>query len=226
MPRLQSCCDAAWFARGNILCGNILDSDVAADLARARRVLVFWDAHGPEVAEWVLSGVMPRLADLPHVILMHDLAHAVYDYCGDRFYGTKHLWNGECATPDHFRIGHIESAVTQAILALDFTGRNGIELHAAAESMHREFQEDPERWAELNRLLGGDMVQLYCNWFWFSLNESTGEPTFPMPRPRPKVVPAAEPAAVEPAGGPLSSRVFRLGRRLAGAIKRKLRRVA
>src|SRR5207248_1712314 len=47
--RLRSICDASWFGRGNILRKDILEHDFEAELAPARRVFLFWDAHGVAV---------------------------------------------------------------------------------------------------------------------------------------------------------------------------------
>lgn len=220
--RVAPLCDAGWHARGKVLRGDILEYDFPAEIGAAKRVLVFWDAHGPEVADCVLSRVVPRIADRPHAILMHDISDAVYDQSNPS-YADSHLWDGECATEHAFRVGRIQSSVTQAVLALDFTGRNGIALHTAAEDLHREFAADPERGRELEGLLGKDLFTLRGHWAWFSLNEATGPLTFPRPRPRPQpqLPPEPESAPVVPQRS-LFARILRRVRRVVGTAKRRL----
>lgn len=222
VPRLAGVCDAAWFARGKILRGDILRYDFGAEAAGAKRVLVFWDAHGPEVADAVLSRLMPPLAGRAHAVLMHDISDATYDTAKSG-YGDANLWDGECATGHTFRVAGIASSVTQAVLALDFTGRNGVKLHTAAEELHRELADRPDRRAELEALLGNDLFSLRAHWVWFTLNEATGPLTFPRPRPLPVPQPEGPASAPVSAAPPsLLSRALRRVRRLAGGVKRRL----
>jgi len=207
--RLRPLCDDSWFGRGAILRKNILEHDFEAELTPAQRVFLFWDAHGVVVADCVLSRIMPLLASRPHVVAMHDMCHSVYDMQNRKKpYGDAHIWDGECATTNFFRVNGVMSSVTQAILAMDFTERNDIPLHAAGEGMHHDVMQHPERVAELRRLLGEDLVNQSAMWFWFSLNEAPGELTFPRPCPRPL-------SQVS-----LLRRMMRAGRRLARRIAR------
>src|SRR4051812_1166055 len=180
VKRLKPICDSSWFARGNVLTKNILEHDFEVGLAGAKRVFLFWDAHGVVVADCVLSRIMPLLASRLHVVAMHDMCHTVYDMRKPKkAYGDAHIWDGECATTNFFRVNGVQSSVTQAILAMDFTERNDVPLHAAAEGLHHDVVRYPERVAELKQLLGEELVKQSAMWFWFSLNEAPGELTFP-----------------------------------------------
>jgi hypothetical protein len=178
LPKLEPLCAPAWFAPGRLIQGDILDYHFAPLLDRAERVLVFWDAHGFEVAECVLGGLLPLLANRPHAVIMHDMSDL--RYCSPpREYGDSGLWQGDNGVHEKFWIGHICSSVGQAISIIDFATRNRLPLHSADESLFAEFANDAPRREELQRLLGDDLFSLQGHWFWFSLNEAPEPYTFP-----------------------------------------------
>jgi hypothetical protein len=213
-PRLRGIALPDWLAAGEFLKTDILTFDFAPVLAGAQRCLVFWDAHGFDVAECVLGRLLPLLEGLPHIVAMHDLCDL--RYCSPSpAYGECGLWKGENATEPCFWLGHIASHVAQAVSVVDFTTRNALPLHSAEESLHAELGADPAKMAELRRLLDHDFVSLQACWFWFSLNEAAGPLTFPKcPRPRMGAVVAP------PSGGLLTS-VRRRGRAFIGSLLRR-----
>lgn len=177
-PRLRQVRPAHWLARGQFLRHDILKFDFTPHLERARRCLVFWDAHGFEVAECVLGHILPLLERKPHLVLMHDLSDL--RYClAPRDYGDCGLWKGENAGQAGFRLGHVYSRVGQALAILDFAARNELPLHSADESLQTELKPDRPRLRELRRLIGRDLLALHGHWFWFTLNEATGPFTYP-----------------------------------------------
>jgi cephalosporin hydroxylase len=177
-PRLKQVLPESWFQAGDILEADILEYDFSAALSGVRRCLVFWDAHGFEVAECVLGNLLPLLNGKPHVIVMHDLSDHRHEEA-PRAYGSLGLWKGENAAASSFRLGHVSSRVAQAISVLDFVSRNNMSLHSAAESLHAEVAGDPAKLAALSRALGPDLFSLQAHWFWFSLSETPGPLTFP-----------------------------------------------
>ena len=52
---------------------DILTFDFAPVIASAKRVFVFWDAHGFDVAHAILNGLLRPLEDRPHPVI-HDMA--------------------------------------------------------------------------------------------------------------------------------------------------------
>ncbi len=178
MPRLQKICPPEWFAPAEIIQGDILRYDVTRAVEKAKRCLVFWDAHGFEIAEWVLGHLLPRLQSRSHVVLMHDLSDR--RYCSpSREYGTRCFWKSEHPTEHSYWFGHICSRVGQAVSIIDFASRNDLPLHSTDESLFTELWNDPGKKTELERMLGEDMFSLNAHWFWFSLNEATGPLVFP-----------------------------------------------
>jgi hypothetical protein len=178
LPRLHRICSAKWFSSGDVRVADILDFDFSPVLAKAKRCLVFWDAHGFEVAEAVLGGLLPKLVDKNHVVIMHDMTDARVEHPDVEYAGAR-LWRGESAAGLYFRIGDIVSGVAQAISILDFAGRNRLPLHSASESIQMEIAREPGRMAALQTALGEEFFSLQAHWLWFSLNEVTGNLTFP-----------------------------------------------
>lgn len=165
-------CDAEFFAAGDIREVDILRT--ALNLAGSQRCLVFWDAHGFAVAEWVLGHLLPRLSLGSQRIVMHDMADR--RYCGlDRSYQATPLWKGGNADLPGMHLGHVFSRVGQAISALDFTTRNELPLHSADESLHGL----PAEQAEELTATFGEWFNRTAQWFWFTLDELTVAPVFP-----------------------------------------------
>jgi hypothetical protein len=178
-PKLKEVCAQDWFQSGEILQCDILRTDFAPLLKDAKRCLLFWDAHGFEIAETVLGRLMPLLANREHVVLMHDMEDIQYDNPYPRSYGETGLWKGASACGAYLWLGSVCSPVAQAISIIDFATRNKMPLHSAAKSLHRFLADDPAKVAELQKLLDNDLFSLNARWFWFSLNEAVAPYTFP-----------------------------------------------
>jgi hypothetical protein len=226
-PRLRDLCDESWFAPGAVLQKDILTFDYAAALAGAKRVFVFWDAHGFDIAECVLGRLLPLLAGREHVVVMHDLTDLRYN-APPRAYDDQGLWKGEDGMGPAFWLYHVCSKVPQAVSAFEFTCRNRVPFHSAEESLHAVIGEDPARMAELKGLFAGDLFDLQAHWFWFSLNEAAGPVSFPAYVPPAEEIldvieVVEEPALVPPpAPAPFLLRAFRaVARRVGGAFSRK-----
>jgi hypothetical protein len=177
-PRLRGMVPSDWLAPAQIEVCSILDYDVEPALRRSKRCLIFWDAHGFDVAEWVLGKLMPQIVDKRHVVLMHDMSDARFEIPSPE-YGEVGIWKGTNGRPPAFWLGHIFSRVAQALSIVDFTSRNAVPLHSAAESLHAEIASDLARIAELKELLGDESFSLQAHWFWFTLNEALGSLSFP-----------------------------------------------
>jgi hypothetical protein len=176
VPRLRKIVPDTWFAPLQALRTDILDFDYRRALAGAERVIIFWDAHGFEIAECVLGAILPVVADRPHLILMHDLSDTRYSSEEQLAYGGHGLWKSNNWSGPRLKLGIIDSAVEQSIAALDFTTRNHLTLDSADHSFHSEL--DAGRQAEMSRIMG-ELFDTQAHWFYFSLNERAGPYTFP-----------------------------------------------
>jgi hypothetical protein len=182
LPRLKAFMPESWFTPLAALKENILTFDFRSALARANRVLVFWDAHGFDVAECVLGAILPELANRSHLVLMHDLSDSRYCPPATLEYGENGLWKGTDFSGPRLKLGNIDSAVEQAIAIVDFATRNALPLHSADHSLHTELGSDPAKCAELAEQMG-DLFSLQAHWSYFSLDEAPGRLTFPKFRP-------------------------------------------
>jgi len=181
VPRLRGVVAAEWFSPLQAELANILAWDYESLVHPDDRVLVFWDAHGFEVAECVLGAILPLLAGKPHVVAMHDLSDARYLPPEQDRYEDRRLWMGmpSMGTGARVRLGHINSEVPQSVSIVDFCSRNRLTLESADHSFHTEIGSDPARMEELRDALGERHFSLGGHWFWFSLNERAGPYTFP-----------------------------------------------
>ncbi len=168
----------AWFNPLQARQSDILAVDYAALACEARRVLVFWDAHGFDIAECVLGEILPAIVDRPHLVLMHDLSDARWGAPETAHYGTRGLWKGNTWGGPRVRLGDIDSAVEQSVAIVDFMSRNGRRLYSADESIRTVIGGDPARVEEMERLLG-DLFALQAHWFFFTLNDRAETWTFP-----------------------------------------------
>ncbi len=172
----------SWFNRLSAERGEILDFDPVPILGGRKRVLLFWDAHGFDVADYVLGLLLPRLAAVEHLVIMHDISDNRYQSEESFEYGGNPLWRGggwagPLVPGMRLKLGNIESAVEQSVAILDFTTRNKLALDSADRSLHQRFDRTPEG-EEMGGLLG-DIFETQANWTWFSLNERSGGYTFP-----------------------------------------------
>ena len=136
-PRVAKVVPPEWFAPLEARRANILAFDMAAALGGARRVLLLWDAHGYDIADYVLGRVLPLLQGREHLILMHDISDRRYSPSSND-YGGRPLWRGNNDGETRVMLGHLNSAVEQAVAIVDFTTRNGLELCSSDHSFHTE----------------------------------------------------------------------------------------
>jgi len=184
VPKLSEIVPESWFEPLQAVEADIVTFDYTQALAGFEKILVFWDAHGYEVAECILGQILPLIASRPHVVIVHDLLDARYIPAISNSYGELGLWMGGAVhetPPRMVRLNNVVSLFEEAVAITDFASRNGLPLHSADHSLHTEFGDDPARVDELQELIGDQLFSLndYCNWFWFSLNEIPGPYTFP-----------------------------------------------
>jgi hypothetical protein len=183
-PRIEPLVPPDWFDRLFAQRANILELDLRDVLSKVGRVLVFWDAHGFELAEWVLGRLLPALARKDHLVCLHDISDNRYSGAS-RSYGGYPLWKGsgwqEATRQWNSRVnlGWMNSCQDQVIALADFAARNDLELGSADDAYHRYFAAHPERASEMQALLGDAMFSRVGHWAFFSLNGRPGPFYFP-----------------------------------------------
>ena len=180
------------FAPLTALTGDISGRDFSADLASARRVFVFWDAHGYELAQDLLGGLFRELQDKPHLSVVHDMADLKYMDPDFRRHGSADKWAALGSAPPKYVLGDVGAQYEEGIALVDFFSRNALPFRSAESSYFDELSEKQHR--DLKAMFGDDFSR-YGFWYSFSLNErSDGQAlTFP-PRPTPSVAEPPPPA--------------------------------
>jgi hypothetical protein len=176
LPRLRPIVPKEWFSPLQAVRADILEFGYETPLEGAGRVLVFWDAHGFDIAECVLGEILPIIANREHLVVMHDMSDTRYGSEEQLVYGQNGLWKGNNWSGARLKLGNIDSAVEQSIAALDFTTRNRISLESADHSFRTQLAAGQQD--EMQELLG-DLFQTQGHWFYFSLNEAPRPYKFP-----------------------------------------------
>jgi hypothetical protein len=115
--------------------GDITTFDFTTILEDAERILIFWDAHGFEIAGRIFSHIMPMIASKPHVVFCHDVSDNRFDDTDlARSYGGKQMFRGythydaNMPTTARGNIGWMTTAVDQGIALTDFSYRNRLTI--------------------------------------------------------------------------------------------------
>ena len=190
--------DQSLFAPLDARTYDISTHDFAADVAAAKRVFVFWDAHGYDLAMGLLSGLFQTLQDKPHLAVVHDMADLKYLDPACRRYGSDSDWFKFGSAPAKYILGDVGAQYEEGIALVDFLGRNGIPFRSAESSYFSGLTD--AQVSELTELFGSDFSR-FGFWYSFSLNErGEGPLTFPPAPPPPPQVSTSppEPASTSP----------------------------
>jgi hypothetical protein len=163
--------------------GDLTTVDFLPLLKEAERIIVFWNAHGYDIAAHVLGHLMPLIADKPHWVICHDMEDSRYlPAC--KPYEGKSLWRGMedyYANPSTTSFGIFEWAYTvvdQAIPIFDFCWRNDTEFKSLDHEFKTLLDEGPRE--EVLRDLGLSPDTTFSLGY-FTLNETRSR-NFPAPR--------------------------------------------
>jgi predicted O-methyltransferase YrrM len=155
------------------IAGDLTTIDFRSFVASARSILVFWDAHGFDVAAHILGHVMPLIAERRHVVICHDMSHI--RFIPELDYGGKPFWRGLGAFGDYpgktayTVLGWTVSNVDQVIPIIDFCIRNEMEFHSFDTDIH--INTDPAGVSTLARAMElTAMDALHMGYF--SMNET------------------------------------------------------
>ena len=159
--------DESWFDSLIVVEQDIRTVDFAPHVRDAKRVFVWWDAHGDDLAWHILGGLLPAIQGTVNVVGVHDIAdsrHEGHDRAYVRADGLPNFWQG-----------HLVCPFEEIVPLFDFVSRNGIPLQTALASIDELLAQDPaarrtleERFANLPEPLphrGG-------GWTWFSVPAS------------------------------------------------------
>jgi len=169
--------DPSLFSRLDVRTGDIQAFDFAPHIANAERVFVFWDAHGYDLAQAILSNLFRLLEHKPHLAVVHDMADLKYMDSNLRRYDSGADWLKLGSAPPKYVLGNVGAQYEEGIALVDFLGRNGIPFRSAESSYFEEL--NTEETASLEQAFGNDYSR-YGFWYSFSLNEAEAPISFPV----------------------------------------------
>src|SRR3989344_1767710 len=161
-----------WFSKLDVRIGDILDLDFKTLIKNGKTILFLWDAHGWDIAEYVLGVVLPALEKKKHLIFVHDLSY--FDRNSNPKYSQNGIWRGyagdEVKNPPRVVINSVQSAFEEIIAILDFASRNGLEIRSVQEEINGIYRKKQSDAIHLKKLLGKDLVNSSSSFHYFSLN--------------------------------------------------------
>ena len=146
---------------------DILNFDFAPVIASAKRVFVFWDAHGFDVAQTILVRLLRPLRDRPHVAIIHDMADLTYLPEELNQFGSDPKWHPYGTSGPKYILGTVGAQYEEGVALVDFASRNRLTLSSAESSYFRELTDVQAR--ELETEFGDDFSR-YGFWYYFTLN--------------------------------------------------------
>jgi hypothetical protein len=157
---------------------DILTFDFDPVIASAKRVFVFWDAHGFDVAHAILNGLLRPLGDRPHLAVIHDMADLAYLPDSFRRFNDDAEWLKYGTAGPKYILGDVGFQYEEGIALVDFVSRNRLALRSAESSYFADLAQDQMQ--ALEALFAADFSQ-FGFWYYFSLNWSAGrELSFPV----------------------------------------------
>jgi len=182
LDKIRDIISPEWLQKLDARVMNFVDLDVESLLEGKQRVLFLLDAHGWEVAEYMLAVVMPQLVKREHLVLVHDIFLAKYrsDYRKKYYpeddpvlenYRTEGVWKGTSASEKNFLfLNGLGGLYPEFLAFVDFAERNRLRLRVVEEDVRHEIENNPDRRAEMVDLLGERMYSPFSAYAWMTLN--------------------------------------------------------
>jgi len=169
-PSIQNVITPQWFDRLHVMQQDIMKTDFTEITKPAQRILLFWDAHGKELGQYILAHLFPLLQKKEHLVIVHDIT--------DR---------GPSAPPSEndvqkFRLHNLESAFEEIMPLFDFLSTNNIQYDTMRESatrfLEKNDQTSPDKSKELkdtwNELVS-DHALVESHMIYFDINNKANK---------------------------------------------------
>lgn len=176
-PRLRRIRGDGWFEPLSALRADIRAYDYRPLLSDRERVLIFWDAHGYDIAECVLGGILPLLSGKAAYLLVHDMSDARYLDPTQLAYGNHGLWRRNDWSGRRIQLGDVFSNVEQAVAVVDFAARNHLELRSVTHSLRTGLS--PSEIQQLDEAVGLQLAAADVGLYSLSFSGSDAPSTFP-----------------------------------------------
>ena len=161
-----------WFNKLDAKITNIFDIDIRKLVKKSKRILFLWDAHGWDVAEYILGRVLPAIRKKEHLVLVHDISY--FDQKNHADYGSHGVWKGypgdEVKDLPYVVVDSMTSPFEEVIVIYDFAARNKLKIYSLQEQINEIFRKNNNARAELKNLLGKHLADSSSSFHYFSLN--------------------------------------------------------
>ena len=171
IPSLQNLVSPQWHDKLTIIHKDIMKIDFTEIIQPAKRVLLFWDAHGGDLGKYILTHIFPLLQKKEHLIIVHDITD-----------NGNYVPPIENDGPKKFRIDNFESPFEEIIPLFDYLSSNDIQYDTLRESVTRFLEENeqtsPDKSTELKNTwdeLGGDRPLMESHQIYFDINNKTNK---------------------------------------------------
>ncbi|HSF50216.1 MAG TPA: hypothetical protein VLA74_05580 [Nitrososphaeraceae archaeon] len=173
LPRLKQHLSPNWLDNLHVINENIMKINFKEIVGQSERVLLFWDAHGKELAQYILAHLLPLIYKREHLIIIHDMTD------------VRHSGKAPTYRKDEPLISmhNIVSSFEEIIPIFDFLSRNGIHYDTPGESITRFLKESDQisssRSKELKNIwreLVGESVAIdNSHMLYFDINNNTSQ---------------------------------------------------
>jgi predicted O-methyltransferase YrrM len=166
VSRLKKAVSPEWFDPLRVLKEDIRKLSFSEIFASGNHIFLYWDAHGADLAKYVLAEALPHLRHKRHIVVVHDITDA-------RFFNVDPSYVGADGLP-RFWLANLVSPFEELIPLYDFLSRNRIAFVTPLESLNQTLLHNREHCAELEKLWGNNFsapTPLEAgHWIYFSLN--------------------------------------------------------
>ncbi len=135
---------AEWGKPLEVLHADIMDTDFTSYVAPADRVLLFWDAHGYELAFYILRHILSLLEPKEHQIVVHDITDV-------RYTQSTRAYIREDGLPVCYA-DYLTCPFDELYPLFDFLSRNRIRIQTADHSIFNNLKKESAHWNEVSSL--------------------------------------------------------------------------
>ena len=152
--------------------GDIRDVEFTTIVGNASRVMLWWDAHGGDLANFILGEPLPVLKQRDALVGIHDISDALYDGPTTEYRrqdGEPSIWMGDLVSP-----------FEEIIPLFDFLSRNRIDYTTPQRSLAAMRENDEAAWHDLTETLRPHAADALREggWIYFNLDRAGAFPSY------------------------------------------------
>ncbi len=165
--------EPTWFNKLETFTMDFLHAPLHQIIKPSDSVLFFWDAHGWDIAEFILGGVLPILATHRHLVLVHDIMDIRY-HPHLKKYTRNGIWKNylgdEVKKQNNVVIRNMASSFEEMVALNDFAERNELTIHSVEHQVQEVIFRSAYKRVQMRQILGEEMSRSTSSIHWFSLN--------------------------------------------------------